>query len=41
MEFLEYPSVSSEVRGSMSNGLLKLTDEKVLEKYFILEWICN
>jgi len=30
MDFLEYPSMSSEVRGAMSQGHLKLTDEKIV-----------
>ena len=30
MDFLEYPSMNCEVRGGMSSGLLKLTDEKVV-----------
>jgi len=29
MDFLEYPGMSCEVRGGMSPGLLKLTDEKI------------
>lgn len=30
MDFLEYPSMSCEVRGAMSPGQLKLTDDKVI-----------
>ena len=30
MDFLEYPGMSCEVRGGMSSGMLKLTDEKVV-----------
>lgn len=30
MDFLEYPGMSCEVRGSMSSGHLKITDEKVV-----------
>ena len=30
MEFLEYPSMSSEIRGSMKGGQLKLTDDKIV-----------
>ena len=30
MDFLEYPGMNCEVRGGMSSGLLKLTDEKVV-----------
>ena len=30
MEFLDFPSMSCEVRGAMSNGNLKLTDEKIV-----------
>ena len=29
-DFLEYPSMTCELRGAMSPGQLKLTDEKVL-----------
>lgn len=29
MDFLEYPGMSCEVRGGMSTGMLKLTDEKI------------
>ena len=29
MDFLEYPGMSCEVRGSLSAGHLKLTDEKI------------
>jgi hypothetical protein len=30
MEFLDFPSMSCELRGAMSNGHLKLTDEKIV-----------
>ena len=30
MDFLEYPGMSSEVRGSMNTGHLKITNEKVV-----------
>ena len=30
MEFLEYPSMSCELRGAMSSGQLKMTDEKII-----------
>lgn len=30
MEFLDFPSMSCELRGAMSNGNLKLTDEKIV-----------
>ena len=29
MDFLEYPNMSCEVRGGMSGGMLKPTDEKI------------
>ena len=30
MEVLDFPSMSCELRGAMSNGHLKLTDEKIV-----------
>ena len=32
MDFLEYPDVSSEIRGAMVNGKLKMTDSKIVFK---------
>ena len=32
MDFLEYPDVSSEIRGAMVNGKLKMTDSKLVFK---------
>ena len=33
MDFLEYPSVSAEVRGAMVGGNLKITDKEVIFKH--------
>ena len=33
MDFLEYPSVSAEVRGAMVGGNLKITDTEVVFKH--------
>ena len=32
MDFLEYPDVSSEIRGAMVTGKLKMTDSKIVFK---------
>ena len=33
MDFLEYPSVSAEVRGAMVGGNLRITDTEVVFKH--------